>query len=181
MRNLLASALALVAAPAAAETCPPVPDISAPLETLIAEAQAADTYMQGRDVFDDMWALWNAAPDTWSGELLAVAHERIAVADYKGALLGLDALVEYCPHWAEGWNQRAFVYFLQEKYEAALADLDRTLELSPKHVAALSGKGLTLMRMGREEEGDKVLRQAVALHPWLPERGLLDPPAGAPR
>jgi Flp pilus assembly protein TadD len=96
-------------------------------------------------------------------------------------MLGLNELVSYCPHWAEGWNQRAFVHFLREDYDAALADLEITLELSPRHVAALSGKGLTLMRMGREDEGDKVLREAVALHPWLPERGLLDPPAGAPR
>jgi len=174
--------LALCAAgPAFAETCPPAPDFSDALDALIAEAQAAPSYMIGRDAFFDMQALWRAAPDTWSGELMSVAQERITIADYKGALLGLDALVEYCPTWPEAWNQRAYVKFLQEDYEAALADVERAVALAPLHVAALSGKGLTLMRMGREEEGDSVLREAVALHPWLPERGLLDPPAGAPR
>lgn len=173
--------LACLAMPATAETCPPVPEIDNALNTLIADAQAAETYMAGRDAFRDMRSLWMAAPDTWSGELLDIALERISVADYDGALLGLDELVSYCPQWAEGWNQRAFVRFLQENYDAALEDLDRALALSPRHVAALSGKGLTLMRMGREDEGDAVLREAVALHPWLPERGLLDPPAGAPR
>jgi tetratricopeptide (TPR) repeat protein len=181
MRMILAPVLALLALPAQGETCPPAPDISEALDALIAEAQAAETYMTGRDTFYDMRALWTAPPDSWSGELLAIALERIAIADYPGALLGLDELVDYCPHWAEGWNQRAFVRFLQEDYAAALADLDRALALSPRHVLALSGKGLTLMRMGRDDEGDAVLRGAVALHPWLPERGLLDPPAGAPR
>lgn len=182
MRTLLAAALTLIAAaPALAETCPPPPDVSAAIDTLIADAQAAETYMSGRDAFRDMQAIWRAAPDSWSGELMAVAQERIAIRDFKGALLGLDALVEYCPSWAEAWNQRAYVKFLQEDYEAALADVERALELAPRHVAALSGKGLTLMRLGREAEGDAVLREAVALHPWLPERGLLDPPAGAPR
>lgn len=177
-----ALALLLLAAPAhAEEVCPPAPDISGALDVLIADAQAAETYMAGRDAFIDMRTLYNAAPDTWSGELLAIGLERIAIADYDGAMLGLNELVSYCPHWAEGWNQRAFVHFLREEYDAALADLDKALALSPRHVAALSGKGLTLMRMGREDEGDKVLREAVALHPWLPERGLLDPPAGAPR
>jgi Flp pilus assembly protein TadD len=174
--------LCLLASPAGAEeACPPAPDIAGALDVLIADAQAATTYMAGRDAFLDMRALYNAAPDTWSGELLDIALERIAIADYEGALLGLNELVRYCPHWAEGWNQRAYVRFLQEDYGAALSDLDRALALSPRHVAALSGKGLTLMRMGRADEGDAVLREAVALHPWLPERGLLDPPAGAPR
>ncbi|GGD35831.1 tetratricopeptide repeat protein [Sinisalibacter lacisalsi] len=181
MRMFFTSALVLLALPAQGNTCPPAPDITAALDALIADAQAAETYMAGRDAFYDMRALWSAAPDTWSGELLDIALERIAIADYDGALRGLDALVEHCPHWAEGWNQRAYVRFLQEDYAAALADLDRALALNPRHVAALSGKGLTLMRMGRDEEGDAVLREAVALHPWLPERGLLDPPAGAPR
>lgn len=181
MRLLFPALLAAAPALAETETCPAAPEIEAALDVLIADAQAAQTYMAGRDAFLDMRALWMAAPDTWSGELLDIALERIAVADYPGALLGLDELVSYCPHWAEGWNQRAFVYFLQEDYAPALSDLDRALALSPRHVAALSGKGLTLMRMGREDEGDRVLREAVALHPWLPERGLLDPPAGAPR
>ncbi|SMH32270.1 tetratricopeptide repeat protein [Maritimibacter sp. HL-12] len=181
MRLIPAAVLALYALPAQSETCPPAPDITGALDTLIADAQAAQTYMAGRDAFYDMRALWSTAPDDWSGELLAIALERIAIADYPGALLGLDELVVYCPHWAEGWNQRAYVRFLQEDYDAALADLDRALALNPRHVAALSGKGLTLMRMGRDDAGDAVLRKAVALHPWLPERGLLDPPAGAPR
>ena len=180
MKTVLALALC-TASPALAETCPPAPDFSDALETLIAEAQSAPSYMAGRDAFFDMQALWRAAPDSWSGELMSVAQERITIADYEGALLGLDALVAYCPTWAEAWNQRAYVKFLQEEYDAALADAERAVALAPRHVAALSGKGLTLMRMGREDEGDSVLRQAVALHPWLPERGLLDPPAGAPR
>ena len=181
MRIVLVPVLVFFALPARGETCPPAPDIAAPLDALIADAQAAETYMSGRDAFYDMRALWTAPPDDWSGELLAIALERIAIADYPGALLGLNELVDYCPHWAEGWNQRAYVRFLQEDYAAALADLNRALSLNPRHVTALSGKGLTLMRMGRDTEGDAVLREAVALHPWLPERGLLDPPAGAPR
>ncbi|MCB1335898.1 MAG: tetratricopeptide repeat protein [Maritimibacter sp.] len=176
------AALVLLAGPALAEeTCPPPADISAALDVLIADAQAAESYMAGRDAFRDMFALWAAAPDGWSGELMDVIQERIAAADYPGAMKGLDALVVYCPSWAEAWNQRAYVRFLQEDYPAALEDIDRALELVPRHVAALSGKGVTLMRMGEAEEGDRILREAVALHPWLPERGLLDPPAGAPR
>lgn len=178
---LLLATTTATATPALAETCPPAPDHADALDVLIADGQAAETYMAARDTLRDMWALWRAAPDSWSGELMDVVQERIAISDFEGALTGLDALVVYCPTWAEAWNQRAFVRFRMEDYAAALEDVDRALAIEPRHVAALSGKGVTLMRLGREAEGDRVLREAVALHPWLPERGLLDPPAGAPR
>ena len=89
----------------------------------------------------------------------------------------LDDLVAYCPDYAEGFNQRAFAAFLAEDYAAALTDLDMALAIMPDHVAALSGKALTLMGLGRHDEAQVVLREALKLNPWLGERALLvDPP-----
>lgn len=48
----------------------------------------------------------------------------------------------------------------------------------PTHVAALSGKALTLIGMGRDKEAQIVLRAAHALNPWLSERRLLVEPEG---
>ena len=175
--------LSVATAPALAqdETCPPGPDIEPALAALIAEGQAADRYMPARDALREMWALWKSPPDTWSGELLDVGKERLDVADYEGALKAFDALVAYCPTWAEGWNQRAYVFFNQERYAEALVDLDRAIALSPNHIPAISGKGATLLRMGEVEAGEAALKRAVDLHPWLPERGLIREPYGAPR
>ena len=50
------------------------------------------------------------------------------------------------------------------------------LERSPRHVAAMSGKALSLMGLGRQEEAQEVLREAIRLNPWIPERGLLVTP-----
>ncbi|WP_367834162.1 tetratricopeptide repeat protein [Wenxinia marina] len=82
-------------------------------------------------------------------------------------------LVDYCPDYAEGYNQRAFAAFLVQDYEAALDDLDTALALNPDHVAALSGRALTLMGLGRMDEGQAALRAALALNPWLGERAML--------
>ena len=57
--------------------------------------------------------------------------------------------------------------------EAALPDLDRALALQPRHIPAMTGKGLTLIQMGRIREGQAVIRRAVALNPWLSERQYL--------
>lgn len=168
----------MLASPAWAETCPPPPDHSAALARLVDEVRAAPTAQAARPITDRMWELWADAPDEAAQEVLDAGLRKRASYDFLGALRDFDRLVEYCPDYAEGYNQRAFVRFIEQDFERALADLDRALALSPNHVAALAGKAMTLMGLGRIEEGQAVLRQALALNPWLPERRLLQDPPG---
>jgi tetratricopeptide (TPR) repeat protein len=95
------------------------------------------------------------------------------VADRAGAMAAFGALIDYCPDYAEGWNQRAFLAYLGGDFAAALPDLDRALSLRPRHVGALSGRALVLIALGREAEGYETLRAALELNPWLAERRLL--------
>lgn len=171
---LLAPAFAcLFASPALATGCPAAPDHSAQLSGLITQARAAQTEAAGRAVSDRMWQLWTDAPDARAQGLLDQGMERREVFDFAGALEAFDTLIAYCPDYAEGYNQRAFVHFLREAYEAALPDLVRTLDLSPRHVGALSGQALSLHALGRDAEAALSLRAALDLNPWLSERHLL--------
>lgn len=181
MRTFLSfcGGLALSSTIAAAE-CPALPDQSAELAELRSKVQSAATEMEGRIYDRQMWELWTRAPDAQSQALLDKGMELRGYADYDGALAQLDALVSYCPEYAEGWNQRAFVHFLRQDFSAALEDLDRTLALNPDHTGALSGKALSLMGMGRMQLAQDVLKEALELNPWLPERGLLVEPPGQP-
>lgn len=159
--------------PAWSEDCPTAPDYSAELNTLIDTVQAVESEAEAQQLSLDMWKYWADAPDERSQELLDEGMTRRASFDYAGAMDAFDALVEYCPEYAEGYNQRAFVNFLRQDYEAALPDLDRTLELSPQHIAALTGQALTLAALDRNGEAALVLRQALKMNPWLSERHML--------
>ncbi len=165
--------LALLAAPAFAQ-CPPSPDIAAEEDALFAEIAEAGSPMTAREMSDDLWRLWTQAPDEAAQEMLDEAMRRARVSDLLGARESLTDLIAYCPDYAEGWNQRAFVAFRVQDYEAALADLDRAEKLNPRHLGVLTGKALTLINMGREAEAVPVLRAALALNPYLSERALLD-------
>lgn len=181
MRSVLLTFLGVIFAPVlAAAECPAVPDNRAALAELRAKVQSADTEMEGRIYDRQMWEIWTRAPDPRAQALLDSGMERLRVADYETALSELNTLVAYCPEYAEGWNQRAFVHFLQQDFSAALADLDRTLDLNPDHTGALSGKALSLMGMGRMQLAQDVLKEALVLNPWLPERGLVVTPPGEP-
>ena len=169
---------ALIAGPGLAQTCPDMPDRGADLSDIIAQLRVAPDADAARILTQRLWTIWTDAPDEKAQALLDEGMRKRAAFDLLGARDTLDALVEYCPHYAEGYNQRAFANYLRRDYTAALVDLDSALAIVPNHVAALSGKALTLIGLGRDEEAQQVLRQALALNPWLHERALLEEPDG---
>lgn len=178
-RAIAPALLASLSLPVAAqEVCPDPPDHTAVEAEILDEIARAPDARTARRLSNGLWALWADAPDAKAQALLdrgMVLREQFAFLEARDVL---DELVEYCPDYAEGYNQRAFVSFLRRDFDSALWDLDRALELNPRHVAAMSGKALTLMGLGREAEGQAVLREALELNPWLPERSLLDTPPG---
>ena len=175
MYNLRSSALALVLASPAFADCPTAPDHSGGVKDLLDSVQQAQTERDARQISGKLWELWTDAPDEIAQAMLDRAMLKRQSHDFFGALHDLNKLVAYCPDFAEGYNQRAFVYFLTRDFASALVDLDRAIALSPNHVAAISGRALTLMGLGRTDEARTALEQALALNPWIPERGLVGP------
>ena len=167
-----------MAAPAFAETCPSVADHSARMDQITTALGAASGQSEASVLTQELWSLWTDAPDERAQAMLDEGMGRRANYDFLGSRNVLDRLVEYCPAYAEGYNQRAFTNYLGRNFEAALVDLDRALDIMPTHTAALSGKALTLIGLGRNAEAQEVLRAALALNPWLQERALLDDPIG---
>lgn len=168
-------AVLLAPPPAAAGECPQAPDHSGPLEALLAEVQQAASEQEARQIGNRMWEYWADAPDAAAQAVLDRGMTRRSAFDFLGALQDFDELIAYCPDYAEGYNQRAFVHYLRRDFAAALADLDRALELSPRHVAAMSGRALSLLGLARMAEARQALAAALELNPWLPERHLAGP------
>ncbi|MFC6637436.1 hypothetical protein GV827_17775 [Sulfitobacter sp. JBTF-M27] len=153
--------------------CPDPVDVRGELLNLIAKAQAAESFSDGRRVSNEMWEVWLRAPDEAAQEVLDAGMRRRDVSDFAGALKEFDRLVDYCPTYAEGFNQRAFVNFLQGDFDRALVDLDIALKLQPYHIAAQSGRAMTLMNLGLIDEARAQMLVAVENNPWLSERALL--------
>lgn len=158
--------------------CPDAPDHSTAMDPLFEQLQKAADPASAQVISNDLWAYWTDAPDDVAQEILDRGMRKRASWDLLGARADFDALVRYCPEYAEGYNQRAFVNFLNQDYAAALPDLQKALDLSPRHVGAHSGLALTLIGLGRDAEAQDALAAALELNPWLPERSLYKPAQG---
>ena len=161
-----------LATPALAD-CPASPDIDDAEAAIFSDIAKATTEMEARAFGGKLWMLWLTAPDIKAQWLLDKAIGRREVADYEGADQYLVDLVDYCPDYAEGHNQRGFVAFLRNDFEGALPHIEAALDIRPAHTGALTGMALTLIQLGREDEAEIYLRRALRLNPFLSERHLL--------
>lgn len=157
-------------------TCGPIPDRSESTDALYAQLRVAPSPAKAQDLSAALWQIWLDAPDARAQTLLdqGIALNRLGARDEAREVLG--RLIDYCPDYAEGYNQRAYAAFLAQDFDAALADLDRTLAREPRHLGALTGKALTLIGQGRTEAAQEPLRDALRLNRWLAERALLTGP-----
>ena len=148
--------------------------ISAVEAELFKQLAAARSESEGRATEGKIWQYWfSLSPTADVRTLLDNGRERREAYDYEAAENLFDSVVEAAPDYFEGYNQRAFVRFLRENYDGALADLETTLALKPDHFGALSGMYHTLRVQNRHELAMQMLVRAVTVHPWIQERGAL--------
>ena len=114
-----------------------------------------------------IWAIWasNDAPDAVVQLAQASAAMNAGAADI--AEDKLNQLVQTHPNFAEGWNRRATLYFMQGRYDESLADIAKVLQLEPRHFGALSGKGMVLRAQHKPDEALKAMKDALAVDPYL--------------
>jgi tetratricopeptide (TPR) repeat protein len=82
------------------------------------------------------------------------------------ALKLLDTIVELAPDYAEGWNQRAQLFYLENDYQRALGDLRRVLALDPNHFRALEALGHILRELGEKRGALQAYRKLIEVNPF---------------
>ena len=70
----------------------------------------------------------------------------------------------------EAWNERATVYFPIGDLSLSVKDVDRTLELEPRHFGALSGLGQIELLRGNGDAALKAFEGALRVHPGMSGR-----------
>jgi tetratricopeptide (TPR) repeat protein len=149
-------------------------------DQLFTAQKNARTEGEAQQIENEIWQFWSQGPDPEATKQISEVFAARRAYDLEKALRIATELTERLPDYAEGWNQRATVLFMQEKPDASLEAIERVLELEPKHFGALAGKAVILIRQGRMAIAQATLRRAVESHPFLRERHLILEPKGVP-
>ncbi len=158
----------------------PAPSLPRRLDGLFADLAKPAEEHEAHETEDLIWALWIDHPEKASADRMDQAI-RAMVTD-KSALAEdiLTALIDAHPDWAEAWNKRATLYYQLNRDDESVADIERALELEPRHFGALAGFGQIALRQGELDAAVIAFEAAVAVNPHLIQvRMLLDQLAAA--
>jgi len=97
--------------------------------------------------------------------LMERASEAMRKNDHAVALDILDQVVTLAPDYAEGWNRRATLFFAMKDFGRSIADVERVLELEPRHFGALSGLAAMLQALGRDKRALEVWYKVLEVYP----------------
>ncbi len=122
------------------------------LESLFRELAHEAPTRHPDEIEDLIWAYWIAHPDDAASGAMAMAIDAMGAGAFDLALPVLDDLVDAFPTWAEAWNKRGTLHFVEKRDAAAIDDIERVLRLEPRHFGAMSGFGQICLRHGRFAE-----------------------------
>jgi tetratricopeptide (TPR) repeat protein len=137
------------------------------LDGLFERLQQASNRAEAGAAQQQIWQIWIASDDRSASRLMQGGIQAMATGQHALALEYFDRLVERAPDFAEAWNKRATVYYLMNDYEASVLDIERTLELEPRHFGALSGLGMIYDAIGEPAAALRSYEAAVAINPHL--------------
>ncbi len=148
-------------------TLTPGPSLPGRLTGLFRELSAAESDRPPEEIEDQIWALWSSHEDRIAEETMMAAIEAMQAGELHKARPLLDHLVEKHPDWAEAWNKRATLAYIEKRDGDSLFDIDRTLRLEPRHFGAISGFGNICLRNGRLNEARAAFQIALSINPHL--------------
>jgi tetratricopeptide (TPR) repeat protein len=144
----------------------------AALDTLFEALKDAPDAETAHLIDQQIWLRWTMPSD----DLLATRMRAVLMArqmsSIENAISICDQIITDYPEYAEGWNQRATLYYMIGEFEASLDDIDKVLLYEPRHFGALSGQAMIYLQQGKRALALKAMATALKVHPFLDEQRL---------
>lgn len=111
------------------------------LDALFAKLRAAREDTERLATTQRIWSVWCFHADAAAADAMRSVVEAFDSGELDHVGVTLDGMVDRWPDWAEAWNKRATLRFVEDRHTESLDDIARTLEREPRHFGALSGLG----------------------------------------
>ena len=178
MRSVFAFAIALTlgaAFPALAQDAPPTEEIKpqpeeqigSRLDKLFGDLKRQRNEKAAERIAGNIWQEWFKSGSASVDLMMKWAGDAVEAKKYDVALDFLDQVIVLAPTYPEGWNRRATVHFMMQNFGKSMADIERTLELEPRHFGALSGMAEIMKTTGRKELALDAYQRVLAIYPMM--------------
>jgi tetratricopeptide (TPR) repeat protein len=114
-----------------------------------------------------IWRVWSRTGNPQIDQEFTQAFALMQSNNLEAAHRAFSVLIQKQPRFAEAWNKRATILFLQGKLQESLKDCDQVIKLNPNHFGALSGMAQIHMKLGQFKQALERLEQAQIINPSL--------------
>ncbi|KAF3885133.1 MULTISPECIES: tetratricopeptide repeat protein [Nostocales] len=113
-----------------------------------------------------LWRIWFQQKGIHGLEIIERSQQLVDAGEMNQAEAILTELINDQPDFAEAWNRRGFLYYINAQYQKSLADCQMVVQLNPVHFGALHGMGLCYAALGQYSEAIRAFRLALEIQPY---------------
>lgn len=117
---------------------------------------------------NQIWEIWLQHENSDVEQIMQMGIQRMSYQRYSEAMLIFNQVITSYPDYAEAWNKRATLQYLIGNLDNSIADIEKTLELEPRHFGALSGLGLVYIQRNELNKAKKAFEDLIKIHPNSP-------------
>ena len=120
------------------------------------------------EVENRIWTIWYEHPNENVQSLLLTGIDYMNRQYATEALAIFNQIIQQYPDYAEAWNRRATLHYLLGNLDDSISDIDKVLELEPRHFGALSGLGLVYIQQQNLLKAREAFENLLKFHPNSP-------------
>lgn len=149
--------------------------MSADIESLLNDLKNSDSDVR-QTATDALWRHWYTQKGAYGAQMLVRSQTLLTEGKIQATEKLLTDILQDLPDFAEAWNRRAVLYYLQKRYWQSIRDCEKVIEIVPYHFGALHGQGLCHAALGNYMAAIQSFRRALDIQPFatMNERLILE-------
>lgn len=145
---------------------------SSQLNGLFDQLLQAENREQAQEAEREIWQIWLESGVPEADRRMNSGIRAMSRGNLEESIRHFDRVIEMLPEFAEGWNKRATAYYLYGDLGASMQDIQKTLELEPRHFGAISGIGLIFLKTGDEQAALDAFEEVLKIYPLAHGAGI---------
>ncbi len=118
-----------------------------------------------RVIANSTMAAWSESNSPTVDLLMQWSAKAAAEKRNAAALDFIDQAITLKPDFVGAWNQRATLHFTMGNYKKSVSDIEKVLELEPRHFGAIAGLAGILTERGSKEAAMQAWERYLDIYP----------------